>query len=230
MKIKVYVKNIALDEPQTKEYDVNINHSMSVQDLLDMLKCSVADLSDYYEYSGVFAWNNGYLPFIISDDKLMYNVSYSEVNLMDFMNTQHISDNSIRVTTGYAQAGGPGFIELEEIWEAFCMVWEAVKPYLEEMIIVTTLSGISVKDIFKGLRTYFTKKKTTPHAVVDMLSSRKQWNHKELASYLGVEDTYAKHLLLAFGYKYDRKLMQYVPGEKTEELKEKLENIQVHDI
>ena len=96
--------------------------------------------------------------------------------------------------------------------------------------IIFTISGINIKDIVRWIRSFFEKKKAPPHTVVDMLATRSQWNHKELAAILEIPEENAQNLLKAFGYKYDRSLMQYIPGDETEKLREKLKTIQIYDI
>ena len=223
MKIKTIVNNIMQDEACKTVYEVDVSEQDHLQDLFNTLGYSLGDVSDYYEFSGVFACNNFYCPYILSDDGVLYNVPYDEVHLMDFIRTHCNGKNEIEITVGYPQAGGPGFIELIEIWNA-------VMPYLNAVAIFCSISGVSVKSITDDIRKHSIKKKVPPHTVLDLITSRKQWNHGELADVLDIPEENAKNLLKTFGYIYDRNLMQYVPGEKTEELKEKILSVQVLDI
>lgn len=223
MIIKVLVTYVAMDEPYIKEHTVDIPEDASLQDVFDALGCGLADVSDYYELSGVFAWNNFYCPFILTECSVQYNLPYNEVKVSDFIHTHCIGNNSIRIATGYPQAGGPGFVELKEIWDT-------IYPWLNDIAILCTITGISVKGIIDGIRSYFEHRKASPHAVIDMLATRRQWNHKELAEILEMPEKNALYLLKAFGYEYDKKLMLYVPSKNTVELREKIKSVQIHDI
>ena len=223
MIIKTLVTNVAADEPYENEFMIDVPEQATLQDLFDKLECGLADVSDYYEFSGPFAWNNFFCPFILTADGIQYNLPYSDVKLTDFINTHSIDSKAIRIVTGYPQTGGLGFIELAEIWNT-------VQPWLNNIAIIFTISGINIKDIVRWIRSFFEKTKAPPHTVVDMLATRSQWNHKELAAILEIPEENAQNLLKAFGYKYDRSLMQYIPGDETEKLREKLKTIQIYDI
>ena len=223
MIIKALVTNVAADEPYEKEFKVDISEQATLQELFDKIGCSLADVSNYYESSGPFAWNNFFCPFVLTAAGIQYNLPYTDVKLTDFINTHSLDGKGIQIATGYPQAGGPGFIELAEIWNA-------VQPWLNDIAILFTITGINIKDIVKWIRSLFEKKKVPPHTVIDMLATRSQWNHKELAAILKIPEENAQNLLKTFGYKYDRNLMQYIPGDETEKLREKLKTVQIYDI
>lgn len=223
MVIKALVTSVAKDEPCTKECTVEISEQASLQNLFDELGCGLADISDYYEFSGRFARNNFFCPFILAANGIQYNLPYTDVMLADFIHTHSIVGNEIRIVTGYPQAGGPGFVELVEIWND-------IEPWLNGIAILFGIFGWNIKDVVKSIRLHFEKKKVPPHTVIDLLTTRDQWNHKELAAILEIPEKNAQNLLKAFGYKYDRNLLQYIPGAETEQLKEKLKAVQIYDI
>ena len=223
MKIKVIINNVILDENNIAEQEIDISGNNSLQEMLDVLGYGIADVSEYYKCSGVFTWNTCCCPYIISNDGILYNVLFDQIKLKDFIKTHGISNNTIKIVVGYPQAGGPGFNDLKDIWDA-------VQPYLNDIAIVSTILGVNCKTVIDWFRKFFEKKKVSPHAVMDIISSRKQWNHKELANILNVPQKNTKYLLKAFGYRYDKKLMQYVSSKETEELIEKISSVQVLDI
>lgn len=223
MVIKALVTNVVKEEPCTKEYTVEVSEQASLQNLFDELGCSLADISDYYDFSGRFARNDFFCPFVLTANGIQYNLPYTDVKLSDFIQTHSIVGNEIWIVTGYPQAGGPGFVELVKIWNT-------VQPWLNNIAIVCSITGINAKSIAEWIRSHFERKKVPPHTVIDMLSARNQWNHKELAAILKIPEENAQNLLKAFGYKYDRNLMQYIPGNETEQLKEKLKAVQIYDI
>lgn len=222
MEIKVLVHNIVLEGSQTKECAVQADKNTTIQELLNSIDCGIADLSEYYEFSGVFTWNTTCLPYIISNNEIIYDVPYSEAHLLDFIQTHSIQDNTIRIVIGYPQAGGPGFIELAQLWKQ-------IYPILEQTELLLSL-GIIAVGAAKRLCNLFKKRKRSPQVCFDIVFSRKRWNHFELAEYLNLSDTEAKNLLILCGYEYDHKLIQYIQSNRTDELKQKLTDVQVRDI
>ena len=100
MIIKTLVTNVAADEPYENEFMIDVPEQATLQDLFDKLECGLADVSDYYEFSGPFAWNNFFCPFILTADGIQYNLPYSDVKLTDFINTHSIDSKAIRIVTG----------------------------------------------------------------------------------------------------------------------------------
>ncbi len=222
MKIRINETNIAPDIPQGKVHEIDIDEDLSVQDMLDAIECGFADLSKYYSLSGVFSRNDAYFPYIFTGDKICFNVPFRETSVSDFLKTHNIPNNKIHIITGLVQAGGPGFLPWDEIWDA-----------LNKIAIICTISGVSVlsvKSIFDGIRSRFAKREIPPHSLHDVIFTRSCWNHNELAEFLDMPIEETKHLLKGFGYVYDRQTMMYVPGEHAKEIKEKIQGLQVHDI
>lgn len=228
MDVKVLIKDVMFDNSSKEELEqmLKISENTTIQELFDIAGCSCGDISDYYEYSGVFSHNCIFCPFIITEKGVQFNILFSEAKVVDFFRTHNITNNTIRVTTGYPQAGGPGLKEILEIWKNISPFLETITPCLNFVAIISTITGINLKTIWD----HFKSKKVPPHTVVDMLSTKKQWNHNELAEILGIPKKNAKHLLKAFGYKYNKSKKLYTPSKLTDELKEKIKNIQVYDI
>lgn len=223
MNVKVLVYNIAMDTPQETEHIVEVNDSMTIQELLAKAESGWADLSDYYPMSGAFTWNDPLLPYLFIDGKAVYDVAFEDAKVRDFLSTHNISNHTIRVTTGYPWAGGPGFLALVQIWKD-------IYPYLEAIAVLVTISGFSLKDLYFYLSNHFLKKECPPQTCFDIVFSRACWNASELARLLDIEPERAKELLRLFDYRYDRTQMQYIQGECTNEVKEKLMNVEVRDI
>lgn len=222
MEIKIQIKNIAMENPEVSECVVALPENASIQDLIDSIGWGTADLSEYYPLSGVFSWNSSYVPYLFVNGKVEYDVLFESAHIKDFIYTHNISDNTIKVVVGYPWAGGPGFLELKEIWGH---VW----PCIEAIAVVCTISGFSLKDLYNYLRTKFMDKGQPPHTCFDIVFSRKQWNALELAKLLDVDVDKAKDLLALCDYQYDRKQQQYMQSNHTEECKKKLTEVQVYD-
>ena len=86
------------------------------------------------------------------------------------------------------------------------------------------LAVYSVK-IVKSIGKIFEHRRKAPNTVFDIVYTRSQWNHFELAELLQLEPEYIKHLLKALGYVYDRKKMTYVQSEYIDDIHDKLNKI-----
>lgn len=223
MEIRVLVYPVASDTPQEIEHIVTVTDNITVQELLDRIGSGWADLSDYYPMSGAFTWNEPLLPYLFVEGKVSYNVGFENAKVKDFLYTHNISDHTIRITTGYPWAGGPGVLTLAQLWED-------IYPVLEVIAVIATISGFSLKDLFCRLRTHFMKIKQPPQTCFDIVFSRSRWNAFELAELLDIEPARAKELLKLFDYQYDKSQMQYIQGKCTDEIREKLSKVEVRDI
>lgn len=221
MKINVKIKNVLFDTSNIKEYDVLISEKATIQDLIIETGYGTADLSEYYHFSGEFSWNEAFLPYIISNNIVYYDVPYTIAKVTDFLSTHNIKDNSIQIIVGYPQAGGIGCMELAEIWAQ-------VYPVLEQIAVILDILVASI-DTIKWFIKLFSKRKRSPQSCFDIIYSRKNWNHFELAALLNIPKDKAKELLKLLGYKYNPKLMQYVQDKDIENIKEELRKIKVID-
>jgi len=221
MEIKIAVCNVALDN-KIRKIKIEVDETATIQQMLNNIGTPIADVLEYYEFSGVFLWNSPYLPYIISDDKICYDVGFSEAKVIDFLKTHNISNNELYIKTGYAQAGGAGVIELE-------LIWEQVYPVLDEIATLLSL-GVSAVGLIKWFCSLFKKRKRTPQVCFDIIFSRQCWNHFELAGLLDIENDKAKQLLQLFDYKYNNKTMLYQQGKNSKEIKKRLSKIKVLDI
>ena len=219
MKIKIYETNMAPDVPQETVHEIEIEENLSIRDMLDIIECGFADLSKYYPLSGVFSWNDAYFPYILTGDRIRFNVPFREATVSDFLETHNFCNGEIHIITGLVQAGGPGFLSWDVIWDA-----------LNNIAIFCSISGGNIKSIFEWIKSRFVKKEVSPHTLYDIIFARSCWNHNELAELLDMPLEETKHLLKGFGYVYDRKAMMYIPSEHATEIKEKIQGLQVHDV
>ena len=221
MQIKVSIQNMATEN--VRECLINVDSSMSMQNLFDLLGCTFSDVSDYYPYSGVYSWNAYFLPYVFCEKNAIYDVSYDQANLFDFLQTHNIENDTLYIKTGYPHAGGPGFLELKEIWQS-------VYPVLEEISVFSSISGLSLFALIKWFCHHFRRRKTKPQTCFDIIYARTRWSHYELASILKITPKQAKSLLVLFGYNYVSAEQQYLQGDNVEEIKNKLTNVKSVDI
>lgn len=223
MELNVVIFHVTADPPRETERAAEIDEKTTIQELLNQVGAEWADLSDYYPLSGAFTWNDPVLPYLLVDGKILYSVGFDEAKVKDFLETHGICDNRIRVVTGYPWAGGPGFLELAQIWDN-------LYPILNAAALFFAISGFSLKDFYHAVRAHFMQKGQPPHTCFDIVFSRKGWNAMELAELLEMEPQRAKELLRLLDYQYDRARMQYIQGQRSGEIRDKLKSVKIHDI
>ena len=209
--------------PETIEFVSNVDDNTTIKEVLDKVGQPCADLSEYYYLSGMFCFNQNFLPYIInSKGKVEWDISFEEAKVIDFISTHAIENNIIYSKTGYPQAGGPGFKELTEIWES-------IYPIIDQFVTVVGLGTIII-GASKWLQSLFKRKDVPPQSYFDLVYSRNEWNHNEFAELLDISREDAKHLLKLFGYEYDKYKMMFVQQSISLQLREKLSKINILDI
>lgn len=198
--------------------DVEYKQNDSLFSLFERTGIRLADVSKNYPLSGCFAYNKGELPYLIRDDKAIFNVPYSEALVVDFLSTMQKGSHSIDVEVGMPQAGGPDFLEPETIWTLV----GSIAPIIER---ICSITGINLRTVFDYLKRRIGKKKIPPQSIMDLVYQRSAWNSRELATILGIDNECSRSLLKGFGYIYDNKRHQYVAGPHSDEVKEKLSSI-----
>lgn len=222
MDLKVIINNILYDPNEIgsiekQENEVEITHNTTLQDIVGL-----ADLSFYYPLSGVYSFNNQYVPYIVCRDSVLWNVSYNDAKVEDFVSTHDIRNHIILADGGYCQAGGPGFKELADIWGI-------IYPILDQFVTVIGATTI-ISQAGKWVASLFQEKGIPPQSYFDLIFSRQAWNHYELAKFLDITSNDSKKLLTAFGYRYNRSILMFEQQPESLILKKKLSNIQVLDI
>ena len=137
---------------------------------------------------------------------------YSDILVEDFFKTHQIQNSIIYIETGYPLAGGLGSNEILEMWQN-------IYPWLDQVATVLGI-GSAILNIVKTLIRKHIKQDHTPMDLVDLIYSRRQWNHNELAQYLETDSEKAKDMLHLFGFVYNRQIMLFVPGPDFEMIKE----------
>lgn len=228
MNLKVVFYNILYSfDPtilqETTEYTMDIDDTTTLKLLIENAGVGIADLSEYYFLSGRFTWNTQIVPYVVnSSGAVEWDVSFQSIKVKDFLLTHGIENNTLIAKTGYPQAGGPGFKELNEIWQ---MIYPVLDGFATVVGVVGILNGVG-----KWVRSLFKQKDIPPQSYFDLLFSREMWNSSELAKMLDIEPENAKSLLKLFGYQYNTSKMLFVQQDVSHTLREKLSKINVNDI
>ena len=167
----------------------------TIQDLLDATQ-PYACLSLYYNLSKTYCFNEHFFPYIITvDNKIMWNLSYMDTRVIDFIYTHQIDDGIIFAEVGMVQAGGMGFKEIAELWQDI----QIFIGYLANCI-------ANIKDlliIIDKIKDYYIKKNIPPQSVLDLIYSKDEWNLYQISEHLGLPVDHGKHLLKGLGYKWN---------------------------
>lgn len=145
MKINVLFDCGPYTSSKTSRQLLEIDETTTIQDLLKKDDDEIADLSHYYPLSGILSWGNEYLPYLFVDGKVLYDVSFENARVKDFLNTHSITDNNLRIVIDTPLAGGLGDEELFDLWNN-------IYPILEATAVLFTITGFSLKDLFRYLR------------------------------------------------------------------------------
>lgn len=202
------------EEVFNKTYEKRIttgDHNVTLSEAFKEAGVNNADVSGYYPLSEFFYFNTEKLPYLISGEKINYNVSYDDAKMVDFLRTHAIGENKIKVVSGMIQAGGPEFLIDIESWELVINV-------------ISGVIGFSLKDLILTLYNRFKKNKIKPQIAFDLILSNEVISSAKLASQLDVEKETAKQLLKGLGYKYDNRRQSYVKGKESEQIERALKN------
>lgn len=218
------VHNVSSSEfLKSKECIMEFNGDTTIKELFERAGEPFADLSEYYYLSRPYALNSSCFPYIInSNGKVCWDIYYEKATVLEFLYTHDIEDRVLEAKTGYTQAGGPGFLDISQIWSA-------IYPIIDQFVNVVGLISI-IGSAGKWVHSLCNKKEISPQSYFDFIFSRNKWNHFELAEHLDINYEDAKQLLKILGYTYDRSKMIYNKQPCSDELREKLSKINVLDI
>lgn len=206
-------------ERYTSEEFFEASENTSIQELFQNFGYEDrVDLSEYYPLGRDFCWCKNYLPYLFIDGKVSYDVRFCDSKVTDFLTTHNVADNTIRVTVDLPWAGAVDTSELVAFWNA-------IYPTLEQVAVICSLTGFNLGSLFSFLRNHFIKEKQPPQTCFDIIFSRNQWNSSELSELLDIEQEKAKEVLKLLDYQYDKTKMQFIQGEHTKEIYEKLLNV-----
>lgn len=209
------------DFPNEKRVLIKCSKDTTIKELLVLAGEPYADLSNYYQLSKGYCYNEQFLPFVLGpNEKIMWNVKYKDVAVEDFVRTHNVHKNAIYADTGIPQTGGIGVKQITELWTCYY-------PILDQIVTAFgAISGIAVGG--KWIKGLF-KKNAPPPAIFDLILSRDRWNPIELANIVEIDKENAKMLLKTFGFMWESSNRQYVKGPESEHIMEKLLTVSVHN-
>lgn len=99
-KILIHIDNVlhtvSEEEPPFWEQSIEIDKNTTLADAIGL-----ADVSEYYPLSGAFSFNNQEIPYLISENRILWNQEYQNVKVLDFLETHNIKNGIIRARGGY---------------------------------------------------------------------------------------------------------------------------------
>lgn len=210
MNLNLHTTNVISNKEVVFE-NLKYDKTTTLRGLFDEVELYHADVSSYYPCSGCFAFNREFLPYLVHEGKVFYNVPYGDAFVIDFMETHSIEDSLIVAKTGMPQAGGADFLDPASLAEI-------ILSTLQWMANAASITGFSLRDLGALLHTRMQSHKHPPQTDIDLVSSREAWSSSELAELMQVDREQAKHLLKGLGYIYNRRRQQYVKTKVTEEI------------
>lgn len=194
------------------EYDSN----STLKEVFNRLghPCAEIDLSKYFKLGYELCYSTENIPYIINEGIITWLPVYANIKVSDFLNTFKVE--SIDIITGIPQAGGPDTNTITEMWNLYY-------PIIDQMATVLGFSG-GMAGLGAWIKSRF-KKETPPTALFDIISSRDQWNHNDLAHLLELDAENAKQLIRSVGYVWDSHMQLYVKSDTTDELIRKLSEV-----
>lgn len=195
---------------QLCKYSIEVN-SLDAK-LIDALKSRDVFIgnitfSSYYRYCSFTTVTDHTLPYILHNEKFLWNVPIADVTIQDFLNTHKISiEDTIIYEAGYPSTGGRGFDQAIQIWLEF---WPYIKEILELYgYVMTTKSFIAF--IYRCFRRKAdSDDMPRPHIVCEAIYTRDIWNIAEFSGMFQIEKEDAKKLLQAYGYSWSKRNMAY---------------------
>ncbi|KJU72484.1 hypothetical protein [Clostridium baratii] len=227
MEIKVVYKDLMQSFVQEthvcSEKIIEIDNETTLKDIFEYSNEINADVSKYYRLGSKYYFNQKILSYIRKEDNtVIWEPSYDKVKVIDFIFTHDIKDNTIYADTGIIQAGGFGLKDIIQLWNDYYPVFDQL---------VTGVAVIEMGCKFsKFIKNTFVDKKQnikSPISIIDLISSKKKWNHYELADSAELEYEEAKSLLLGFGYKWDNSQKLYIYEGDMNNLIEKFAKIEI---
>lgn len=225
MKIKIIYYNVMSPYvdgiPEYTEAIIQVDDKTTLKDIFTKSKQVNADVSKYYKLSGNYYYNHKILPYIKKDNGIIiWEPSYEEVKVIDFILTHDIKDNIIHADTGIPQAGGPDLKNIIQLWNDYYPIIDQIST------VFGFLGGVAGFSTFLK-STFIDKKKKLlpPHGAFDFILAKAQWNHNELAESLEIEKESAKKILQGLGYKWDNSKKLYVHQDDPNKIKDKLSKV-----
>ena len=226
IRVSCYTYDVVIGE--SGKYKINIAEKATVMDLLKALSTrlgiqAVDCLSDHIylnesKYYKVLDTNYvGRIQYVVKDRKVLWDLDYYSVELLDFFTTHGVRDNSMYFLHGRPRSDGIGPIAVAQMWQIFLNILDTIS------YIVIITSWI----LFKFRKARILKQNVSPGAVFSFVVSRDSWNIVELSDLMGIERASVKLLLRLCCYEWDSKEFLYKKTKETEAIIRKLNNVPI---
>ncbi len=208
-------------------YVLPFNQDKTISELFDYVELFI---TNNFIYGGYYININSYykntysvflksLPYAIINDRIIFNITPSEVMLRDFTNTFNL-DNEIIVDLNLPCGGD--FLIFSELYQ----LWQVINEvhFLEaiNLLIGTYHFGKAVYSFLLNRSKKFNSSQQNskygdPINTLLFISTGSAWDEKELANLLDINVSSCEHLLTDLGYNYDTTQKLYVKGSNTNE-------------
>lgn len=189
--------------------------------LVEILRSSGKTLEDisfqkYYKYCAEEGSCIGTLPYIIRDQKYIWDEYIENVTVKEFMDTHNLSlEDPIEIET-LGPCGAGGIDDLIQLWKA---IWPFVKKAVNLMEFAVTFKEF-IKMLPKPHHNFTGDEEevVSPNTIFDAVYKQKHWTAMELAQKMDSDVSMAKNLLKLLEYTWDHQKQCYtITEEKMEE-------------
>lgn len=209
MNKKINIINVVKNEKFSIDYENNYNKTL--KSILQDFNIKNADVTKEFNISGKYSFNTNSIPYIVRNDKILWNLKFSEFNLEDLVRTMQIKNiDDIIIEYGIPQAGGVGWPEINQFWNV-------MKEVLSNIVLMFDL-GVIASMAYKYLEQKFKTKNINPMDILDFVCSKDYWYSKEISDFMEIEEEHAISILTAIGYEWDKSNHYYQRTHKTEEI------------
>jgi len=149
----------------------------------------------------------GTIPFVITDDRVRWNVLTEDALVADFLATFEITSNELYIRHGWPAAGGFGPADILTLWNDIYNFFSYISPLLQ----VGSTAGAGLRLLMNRL-----SQKASPGSVFSLVASRPRWAAADLAQTANdlprmadLTPNDAKALLAMCRYDYDQQIQMY---------------------
>ena len=182
-------------EVKQEDYNKNLNEFICIN--------GNAVLDGYYCSKELLLM--GIIPYIIKDEKIIWNIPISEISVADFINTfPECNENGIYAYLA-PMAGGPGRILVSKAIKLTKTILGQLNPGL----------GISLEtcniliETYDELQDYYEEKGITPKQQLDALISSDHVSKATIMDIMNYDSYHAGRFLEALGFYWDKNIESY---------------------
>lgn len=215
-KVTIIAKHPLDPKRDTEILDIKFNKNTTLSDITSKIEndLDIFTFSDYYPWSFYWLMIDGICPYIKKDGKMIWNVSYQEVLLVDFLNT-HCLTEADPIIVYVDNVGGAGDIIANIVFQSWSSLWFALE---------TGMTLFSFMKLIKDLFGITMKHSPSTHEIKALVLERDVWTPQDLSEEMLIPEEFAKLILDHLGYE-EHEGSYWKNSWKVEKLERKIARI-----